>query len=130
MILNPPERTAEKCTFLQRNAGLGGHIAGNRRKSQEGLRAQESRTPANFHKVFSAGFAEDEKKKRKKEKRSRFQGKALRAVPRTMLTHVDFKGVPSEKAPRRNCVTKILPNVRVNFLLRFASKPLFYWEKD
>ena len=26
-----------------------------------------------------------------------------------------------------NCVTKILPNVRVNFLVRFASKPWFYW---
>ena len=24
-------------------------------------------------------------------------------------------------------MTKILPNVRVNFLVRFASKPLFYW---
>ena len=31
------------------------------------------------------------------------------------------------KVPQRNCVTKILPNVRVNFLVRFASKPLFYW---
>ena len=29
--------------------------------------------------------------------------------------------------PQRNCVTKIFPNVRVNFLVRFASKPLFYW---
>ena len=35
----------------------------------------------------------------------------------------------TEKAPQqRNCVTKILPNVRVNFLVRFASKPLFYWK--
>ena len=33
----------------------------------------------------------------------------------------------TEKVPQRNCVTKILPNVRVNFLVRFASKPLFYW---
>ena len=32
-----------------------------------------------------------------------------------------------KKVPRRNCVTKILRNVRVNFLVRFASKPLFYW---
>ena len=31
------------------------------------------------------------------------------------------------KVPQRNCVTKILPNVRVNFLVRFASNPLFYW---
>ena len=28
---------------------------------------------------------------------------------------------------KKNCVTKTLPNVRVNFLVRFASKPLFYW---
>ena len=32
----------------------------------------------------------------------------------------------TEKVPQRNCVTKILPNVRLNFLVRFASKPLFY----
>ena len=33
----------------------------------------------------------------------------------------------TEKVPQRKCVTKILPNVRVNFLVRFASKPLFDW---
>ena len=33
----------------------------------------------------------------------------------------------TEKVPQRNFVTKILPNVRVNFLVRIASKPLFYW---
>ena len=33
----------------------------------------------------------------------------------------------TEKVPQRNCVTKILPNVRVNFLVQFAPKPLFYW---
>ena len=42
---------AERCTFLQKNAGLGGHMAGNHRKSQDGCRAQESRTLANFHKI-------------------------------------------------------------------------------
>ena len=31
----------------------------------------------------------------------------------------------TEKVPQRDCVTKILPNVRVNFLVRFVSKPLF-----
>ena len=31
----------------------------------------------------------------------------------------------TEKVPQRNCVTKILPNVRANFLARFGSKPLF-----
>ena len=31
--------------------------------------------------------------------------------------------VGTEKVPQRNCVTKILPNVRVNILVRFASKP-------
>ena len=42
---------AEKCAFLQKNAVFGGwHMAGNRRKLQEGFRAQESRTLANFHK--------------------------------------------------------------------------------
>ena len=33
----------------------------------------------------------------------------------------------TEKVPQRNCMTKILPNIRVNFLVRFASKPFFYW---
>ena len=42
---------AEKCTFLQKNAVFGGHMAGNRRKLQEGFRAQESRTLATFHKI-------------------------------------------------------------------------------
>ena len=49
----------EKCTFLQKNAlsrrkmwWSGGHMAGNRRKFQEGFRAQESRTLANFHKIW------------------------------------------------------------------------------
>ena len=50
---------AEKCMFLQKHAlscrkmqfsGGGGHMAGNRRKLQEGFRAQESRALANFHK--------------------------------------------------------------------------------
>ena len=33
----------EKCTFLQKNYGFQGHMSGNRRKLQEGFRAQESR---------------------------------------------------------------------------------------
>ena len=33
----------------------------------------------------------------------------------------------TEKVPQRTCATKILPNFRVNFLVRFASKPWFYW---
>ena len=33
----------------------------------------------------------------------------------------------TEKVPQRTFATKILPNFRVNFLARFASKPLFYW---
>ena len=32
----------------------------------------------------------------------------------------------TEKVLQRTCVTKILPKIRVNFLVRFASKPLFY----
>ena len=49
------------------------------------------------------------------------------------LCHPDIRGKRPElswgqkKVPQRNCVTKILPNVRVNFLVRFASKPLFCW---
>ena len=54
MILNPPEKTAEKCLFPQKNAVLGGHIAGNHTKLQEGFRAQESRTLANFHKISAS----------------------------------------------------------------------------
>ena len=43
---------ADKCNFLQKNAFLlgGGHMAGKRRKLQEGCRAQASRALANFHK--------------------------------------------------------------------------------
>ena len=33
----------------------------------------------------------------------------------------------TEKAPQRHCVTKILPNAQVNFLVRFGSKPMFSW---
>ena len=40
---------AEECTFLQKK---GGHMAGNRRKLQEGFRAQESRALVNFHKMY------------------------------------------------------------------------------
>ena len=43
---------AEKCTFLHKNAVFGWHSTGNCRKLQEGFRAQESRTLANFHKNF------------------------------------------------------------------------------
>ena len=76
MILCPPEQTAEKWFFLQENAKtfscrktpfllqkkalfhrkmrfLGGHRAGNCRKSQEGFWAQESRTLPNFHKILA-----------------------------------------------------------------------------
>ena len=31
----------------------------------------------------------------------------------------------TEKVPQRTFATKILPNIRVNFLVRFASNPLF-----
>ena len=44
---------AEECTFLQKNAVLGGQMAGNRRKLQEGFRAEESRALANFHKTLA-----------------------------------------------------------------------------
>ena len=43
--------SCRKCTFLQNNAVFGGHVAGNRMKSQEDFRAQESRTLANFRKI-------------------------------------------------------------------------------
>ena len=53
----------EKCTFLQKNAfscrknanscRKMRFLAGSRRKLQEGFRAQESRTLANFHKQIS-----------------------------------------------------------------------------
>ena len=33
----------------------------------------------------------------------------------------------TEKVPQRTFATKILPNFQVNFVARFASKPLFYW---
>ena len=33
--------------------------------------------------------------------------------------------IGTEEVPQRNCVTKILPNVRVNFLVRFAQNPCF-----
>ena len=34
---------------------------------------------------------------------------------------------PEEKALQRTFATKISPNFRVNFLVRFASKPMFCW---
>ena len=52
-------------TFLQKNVVFGGHITGNRRKSQEGFRAQESRTLANFHKNFGALRPREDSKARK-----------------------------------------------------------------
>ena len=33
----------------------------------------------------------------------------------------------TEKVPQKTFATKMLPNFRVNFLVRFASKSLFYW---
>ena len=48
----------EKCTFLQKNAVFGGHVAGNRRKSREALRTQESRALANFRKTIQRKFWE------------------------------------------------------------------------
>ena len=51
MILNPP-RNCRKMHFLRKMWFLGRHMAGNHRKLQEGFRAQESRTLANFHKIF------------------------------------------------------------------------------
>ena len=42
------------------------------------------------------------------------------------------QGGPSQSetgnVPQRDFVRKILPNFRVNFLVRFASKPLLYWQ--
>ena len=37
-----------------------------------------------------------------------------------LFPHTHFLG--TEKVPQRNCVTKILPNIRVSFMVRFASK--------
>ena len=39
----------------------------------------------------------------------------------------ETNSIGTEKVPQRNFVTKILPNIGVNFLVRSASKPLFYW---
>ena len=44
-----------------------------------------------------------------------------------MITNAAELLLGTEKVPQRNYVTKILPNVRVNFLVRFAPKPLFCW---
>ena len=51
--------------------------------------------------------------------------RGFRCLVKTFATPDFFLG--TEKVPQRNCVTKIGPNVRVNFLVRFASKPLSYW---
>ena len=32
-----------------------------------------------------------------------------------------------DKVPQRHFMTKSLPNFRLSFLVRFASKPLFHW---
>ena len=47
--------------------------------------------------------------------------------PKKIIPYSFYAVLGTEKVPQRNFVTKILPNVRVNFLVRFASKPLFYW---
>ena len=48
------------------------------------------------------------------------------AVPSRRPPSLNLSG--TEKVPQRTFETNILPNFRVNFLVRFASKPLFYWE--
>ena len=57
MILNPPETSAQKWVscgamhFPRKNGfSCGGHIAGNRKRSQEGFRAEKSRMLASIHK--------------------------------------------------------------------------------
>ena len=45
--------SAENALSCRKNAVFRGRMAGNRRKLQEGFRAQESRTPVNFHKICS-----------------------------------------------------------------------------
>ena len=42
-----------------------------------------------------------------------------------LLKHdLHFHGSGTEKVPQRTCATEILPNIRVNFLVRFASRGL------
>ena len=45
--------------------------------------------------------------------------------PNRLMTKPSF--FRDTEVPQRNSVTKIVPSFRVNFLVRFASKPLFYW---
>ena len=62
--------------------------------------------------------------------RSQRNSSKILAKSEAALSEGAFWGLPrleTEKVPQRNGMTKILPNVRVNFLVRFASKPLFYW---
>ena len=46
--------SCRKMHFPAEKCGFEGHIRGNRRRLQEGFRAQEARTLANFHKICSA----------------------------------------------------------------------------
>ena len=61
-------------------------------------------------------------KKQGKEDQGRFRDERFRRfrfpVPIQLIEGSDLR---TEKAPQRNGVTKILPNVRVNSLVRFAS---------
>ena len=45
--------------------------------------------------------------------------------PRPREPSRKFDSLWTDKVPQRNCVTKLLPSVRVNSLVWFASKPLF-----
>ena len=59
---------------------------------------------------------------------NREKGSSGRPTPEGLISgpfRVRLSG--TEKVPQRTCATKILPNFRVNFLVRFASKPLFCW---
>ena len=63
------------------------------------------------------------------------QSKFLTHAIAICLSIAPFNGtgaivVGTEKVPQRNCVPKILPNVQVNFLVRFASKTLVLLGND
>ena len=67
MIHFSAEKIAYSCRkmhFPAEKCGFGGHMTGNRRKSQEGCRAQEARALANFHKKPGAEIWEGDERRR------------------------------------------------------------------
>ena len=99
----------EKCGLLQKMQFSGGHMAGNRRKSQEVFRAQESRTLANFHKTDLGLHAHGWELSRRV-----FKGRGIHAISHSER-FLDFPLHPQERAEKQ--LSKPLKELRAHLQL-------------